>query len=69
MKSRFEAIRTGVNDLDKAEAIEPKGHDVCTCPKCDTYNEIIKKRRNTIAVDIVYCWHCGQALLVKHIKN
>lgn len=39
--------------------------DMCTCPKCGTHNEIIKKRRNTVPSDIVYCWHCGQAIEVK----
>ena len=39
--------------------------DECTCPSCGTHNEIIKKRRNTVAFDTVYCWHCGQAIEVK----
>lgn len=33
-----------------------------TCPKCGTYNETWVKRRNTLPSDIVYCWHCGQAV-------
>ena len=32
------------------------------CPCCDTYNETIEKRKNTVKSDICYCWHCGQAL-------
>lgn len=32
------------------------------CPCCDTYNETIEKRKNTVTYDICYCWHCGQAL-------
>lgn len=24
-----------------------------------------KKRRNTLPRDIVYCWHCGQAVEIK----
>ena len=36
----------------------------CTCPSCGTYNETWKKRRNTVASDIVYCRHCGQAVEV-----
>lgn len=32
------------------------------CPCCGTYNETIKKRKNTVAHDVCYCWHCGQAL-------
>lgn len=39
--------------------------DECTCPKCGTYNEMVKKRRNTVAFDTVYCWHCGQAMEVR----
>lgn len=36
--------------------------DKCTCPSCGTYNEVWKKRRNTLPSDVVYCWHCGQAV-------
>jgi hypothetical protein len=32
------------------------------CPCCDTYNETIEKRKNTVKSDICYCWHCGQAI-------
>lgn len=32
------------------------------CPKCTTYNEVFSKRRDTVGNDIVYCWHCGQAV-------
>lgn len=32
------------------------------CPCCDSYNDTIKKRKNTVNGDICYCWHCGQAL-------
>ena len=39
--------------------------DLCTCPSCGTHNEIIKKRRNTVTFDTVYCWHCGQAIEIK----
>lgn len=39
--------------------------DMCTCPNCDTYNDIVKKRRNTVNQDIVFCWHCGQAMEIK----
>ena len=48
----------------KDEPQEPIRNDRCTCPRCGTHNEIIKKRRNTVGNDIVYCWHCGQAILV-----
>lgn len=37
----------------------------CTCPSCSTHNETWRKRRNTIPSDIVYCWHCGQAVEIK----
>lgn len=37
---------------------EPIRNDKCTCPTCETYNEAIKKRRNTVVFDTVYCWHC-----------
>lgn len=40
----------------------PIGLDMCTCPSCYTQNEIWKKRRNIAPNDIVYCWHCGQAV-------
>lgn len=43
---------------------KPIRSDKCTCPSCGTHNEIIKKRRNTVFSDIVYCWHCGQALKI-----
>lgn len=36
--------------------------DYFRCPFCGTYNETIKKRKNAVAHDICYCWHCGQAL-------
>lgn len=48
----------------KDEPQEPIRNDRCTCPRCGTHNEIIKKRRNTVCNDIVHCWHCGQAILV-----
>lgn len=40
----------------------PIGLNMCTCPFCYTQNEIWKKRRNIAPNDIVYCWHCGQAV-------
>lgn len=40
-------------------------NDLCTCPKCGTHNESVKKRRNTVNEDIVYCLHCGQAMEVR----
>lgn len=50
---------------EKSVAKKPIRIDECTCPSCGTHNEIIKKRRNTVAFDTVYCWHCGQAIEVK----
>lgn len=46
----------------KQTAKKPINNDRCTCPSCGTYNETIKKRRNTVVCDTVYCWHCGQAI-------
>ncbi len=48
--------------VEKQKAKKPLRIDMCTCPTCGTYNESIKKRRNTVNQDIVYCWHCGQAM-------
>lgn len=53
--------------FQKNEVKEPIRQDMCTCPRCGTYNEIIIKRRNTVVVDVVYCWHCGQAISVRQI--
>lgn len=33
-----------------------------TCPTCNTYNSVWNKRTNTKPGDIVYCWHCGNAI-------
>lgn len=52
----------------KDEVLEPIRNDKCTCPKCGTYNEIVAKRRNTVLSDVVYCWHCGQALAVNQLN-
>lgn len=54
--------------FQKNEIKEPIRQDMCTCPRCGTYNEIIKKRRNTVAIDVIYCWHCGQAISVKQLN-
>ncbi len=48
--------------MNRQRAKKPLRIDMCTCPTCGTYNESIKKRRNTVNQDIVYCWHCGQAM-------
>ena len=50
---------------EKSVAKKPIRNDLCTCPSCGTYNEVIGKRRNTVAFDTVYCWHCGQAIEIK----
>lgn len=49
---------------EKSVAKEPKGNDGCTCPNCNTFNEVFMKRKNTVGKDIVNCWHCGQAVLL-----
>lgn len=54
---------------EKQRARKPIRVDMCTCPNCGTYNETVKKRRNTVNQDIVYCWHCGQAMEVKRSKE
>lgn len=46
-------------------AKKPIRVDMCTCPNCGTYNDIVKKRRNTVNQDIVFCWYCGQAIEIK----
>lgn len=48
--------------MEKQTEKNPIPLDKCTCPSCGTYNEVWKKRRNTLPSDIVYCWHCGQAV-------
>lgn len=55
--------------MEKQRAKKPIRIDMCTCPKCGTYNETVKKRRNTVNQDIVYCWHCGQAIEVKRSEE
>ena len=39
-----------------------------TCPRCNTYNETWKKRANTVKDDKVFCWHCGQSVLIENGK-
>ena len=71
MKFEDECIKQGFTLVgllkagEKHEAMEPIRMDKCTCPSCGTHNEVWKKRRNTLPRDIVYCWHCGQAVEIK----
>lgn len=71
MKFEDECIKQGFTLVgllkagEKHEAMEPIRMDKCTCPSCGTHNEVWKKRRNTLPSDIVYCWHCGQAVEIK----
>ena len=71
MKFEDECIKQGftlvglLKAREKHEAMEPIRMDKCTCPSCGTHNEVWKKRRNTLPSDIVYCWHCGQAVEIK----
>lgn len=51
--------------VEKQTTMEPIRMGKCTCPSCGTHNEVWKKRRNTLPSDIVYCWHCGQAVEIK----
>ena len=54
--------------VEKQKEKKPIRNDKCTCPSCGTYNEVFKKRRNTVAHDIVYCWHCGQAVEIDRLE-
>lgn len=71
MKFEDECIKQGFTLVgllkagEKHETMEPIRMDKCTCPSCGTHNEVWKKRRNTLPSDIVYCWHCGQAVEIK----
>lgn len=71
MKFEDECIKQGFTLVGllkagkKHEAMEPIRMDKCTCPSCGTHNEVWKKRRNILPSDIVYCWHCGQAVEIK----
>lgn len=51
--------------MEKQRVKKPIRNDMCTCPKCGTHNEVVKKHRNTVNQDTVYCWYCGQAMEVK----
>lgn len=84
-KEKAETIIKGFEELEQYRAIgtpeecrasvkkqTSKKHirnDKCTCPSCGTYNEVFKKRRNTVAHDIVYCWHCGQAVEIDRLEE
>ena len=57
-----------IEALEKQIAKKPIRNDKCTCPSCETYNEVFNRRRNTVAHDIVYCWHCGQALEINRLE-
>lgn len=54
--------------VEKQKEKKPIRNDKCTCPSCGTHNELFKKRRNTVAHDIVYCWHCGQAVDIDRLE-
>lgn len=54
--------------VEKQKGKKPIRNDKCTCPSCGTHNDVIKKRRNTVAHDIVYCWHCGQAIEIDRLE-
>lgn len=54
--------------VEKQKAKKPIRNDKCTCPSCGTHNEVFKKRRNTVAHDIIYCWHCGQAVEIDRLE-
>ena len=62
-------VRESTELFQKNEIKEPIRQDMCTCPRCGTYNDIIKKRRKTVVIDVVYCWHCGQAISVRQLNK
>ncbi|MGN0348218.1 MAG: hypothetical protein ACI4DR_01645 [Roseburia sp.] len=61
-----EECRTAV---EKQAVKKPIRNDKCTCPSCGTHNEVFKKRRNTVAHDVVYYWHCGQAVEIDRLED
>lgn len=70
--AEYESIGTPEECLaavEKRKAKKPIRNDKCTCPSCGTHNEVFKKRRNTVAHDIVYCWHCGQAVEIDRLEE
>lgn len=54
---------------DKRTVKNPIRNDMCTCPTCGTHNEIIQRRRNTVNLDSIFCWHCGQAISVEQMAD
>ena len=48
--------------VDKATPKKSRGIKKDRCPICGSYNELFIKRRNTVEHDVVYCWHCGNAI-------
>ena len=55
--------------VEKQKEKKPIRNDKCTGPSCGTHNEVFKKRRNTVSHDIVYCWHCGQAVEIDRLEE
>ena len=54
------AIETAIEAIEKRIPKQINENNICPC--CSSYNETVKKRKNTVKSDICYCWHCGQAL-------
>ena len=74
MKSLYEYQQIGTPKecraaVEKQTPKKPIRNDKCTCHSCGTHNEVFKKRRNTVAHDIVYCWHCGQAVEIDRLDG
>lgn len=62
-KGSYEQDKETIKELvNKATPKKPRGIKKDRCSICGSYNEIFSKRRNTVAHDIVYCWHCGNAI-------
>ena len=58
----YKANEMAIQALEKQIPKKPIRIGKDTCPKCGTYNETWVKRRNALPNDVVYCWHCGQAV-------
>lgn len=60
LNEQYQALNIAISNLEKQIPKNVTGD--FRCPYCGTYNDTIKKRKNTVAHDVCYCWHCGQAL-------
>lgn len=63
----YKANLLAISALEKQ--IPKKTKYKTTCPVCNTYNSVWNKRANTKPWDIVYCWHCGNAIKLDWSKG